>query len=89
MSHWGLNNPIKTGEQTIHLDFVQVDESGCDAGIKSVALDQMGPYTIARDLIFFQQHNKREIVPRLGSIFESQVKEIQQQEQQTSNPSIT
>lgn len=58
LNQFGLNIPLKIGDHVILLDFVQVDDIGHDVRIGFVALNQLGPYTIAMNLICFHCNNK-------------------------------
>ena len=89
LNHFGLNIPIKIGDHTILLDFVQVNDSRYDAGIGSVALDKLGPYTVAKDLLCFHCSDKRRIVPRISNTFHTRANTTQQKSQSNENPSIT
>lgn len=74
LNYFGLDIPLKIGNHILPLDFVQIEDSGYEDGIGSVALDQMGSYTVAKDLVVFQCSNKKEIVPRSTNVFQTQVK---------------
>ncbi|KAF3779382.1 hypothetical protein EJ110_NYTH40815 [Nymphaea thermarum] len=71
LHNFALNVQVKIGEKTIRTNFVQIDDAGHDIGLGSVTLDEIGPYTICKDVIVFRIGQEQQMVPRLSASFKS------------------